>query len=199
MLRRGLCNEYEALRVQDHDLSQVGFATSRSLIICLLWLNNSRLLEILMKVCSGFCLDLFLALFLLFVVLRSSFGLVVILIILNTLWWGLIFGNWSNNWYFFLWVRKQTFHEVVHQVDIGHLGLLLVSFLLHFLSVRLLTSLRLSLRDGISSSSSLLLGRVTFLLSAMLSTSSLTFPLLLFGLLLLRTNYFRVLLAAAGI
>ena len=197
MLRRGLCNEYEALRVQDHDLSQVGFATSRSLIICLLWLNNSRLLEILMKVCSGFCLDLFLALFLLFVMLRSSFGLVVILIILNTLWWGLIFGNWSNNWYFFLWVRKQTFHEVVHQVDIGHLGLLLVSFLLHFLSVRLLTSLRLSLRDGISSS--LLLGSVTFLLSAMLSTSSLTFPLLLFGLLLLRTNYFRVLLAAAGI
>lgn len=72
---------------------------------------------------------------------------------------------------------QQTFHEVVHQVDIGHLRLLLVSLLLHFLSLRL-TRLRLGLRDG----TGLLLGRLSFLLSAMLSTS-LTFPLLLFGLL----------------
>jgi hypothetical protein len=84
-------------------------------------------------------------------------------------------------------VRKQTFHEVVHQVDIGHLRLLLVSFLLHFLSLRL-TRLRLVLRYGIS----LLLGRLRLLLSKILSTS-LTFPLLLFGLLI------RLLLVGVGI
>ena len=87
-------------------------------------------------------------------------------------------------------MRKQTFHEVVHQVDIGHLRLLLVSFLLHFLNLRL-TRLRLVLLYGIS----LLLGKLSLLLSKMLSTS-LTFPLLLFGLLI---TSLRFLLVGVGI
>ena len=82
---RGLCNENRALRIQDHNLSKVGFIASKCLVICLLGLISSRLLEILTKICRRFCLDLFLSLLLLFVMLRSSLGLVVILIVLSTL------------------------------------------------------------------------------------------------------------------
>ena len=86
MMLRGLCSEYLALRVQYHYLSQVGLVGSRSLIIYLLWLTSRRLLEILAKICwSRFSLDLFLGLLLLLVMLRSSLGLVGVLIILSTL------------------------------------------------------------------------------------------------------------------
>lgn len=87
MLWRGLCNEDGALRIQDHNLSEVGFVASRHLIICLLGVTSSRLLGILTKkICCAFCLDLFLlCLLLVFVMLRSSLGLVVILIVLDTL------------------------------------------------------------------------------------------------------------------
>jgi hypothetical protein len=88
---RGLCNENGALGIQDHNLSKVGFIPSKCLVICLLGLASSRLLEILTKICGRFYLDLFLSLLLVFVMLRSSLGLVVILIILCTLCRGLSF------------------------------------------------------------------------------------------------------------
>ena len=89
-------------------------------------------------------------------------------------------------------MRKETFHEVVHQVDIGHLRLLLVSLLLHLLSLRL-TRLRLGLSDG----SGLRLGRLSLLLSLLLSSGNmlctrLAFPLLLFGLLITSIRLLRV-------
>jgi hypothetical protein len=86
MMLWGLCSEYLALRVQYYYLSQVGLVGSRSLIIYVLKLISRRLLEILAKICwSRFCLDLFLGLLLLLVMLRSSLGLVGALIILSTL------------------------------------------------------------------------------------------------------------------
>ena len=82
-------------------------------------------------------------------------------------------------------MRKETFHEVVHQVDIGHLRLLFVSFLLHLLSLRLT---RLRFRYGIS----LRLGRLSFLLSSGMLCTSLAFALLLFGLLITSIRLLRV-------
>ena len=106
MLRGRLCNENGALRIQDHNLSKVGFIASKCLVICLLGLISSCLLEVLTNICARFCLDLFLSLLLVFVILRSSLGLVLILIVLSTLCRGLSFKSWSNDRYFFLWVRK---------------------------------------------------------------------------------------------
>jgi len=84
-------------------------------------------------------------------------------------------------------VGQQTFHEVVHQVDIGHLRLLLVSLLLHLLSLSL-TRLRLGLSDG----SALLLWRLSLLLSSGMLSTSLAFPMLLFGLLIASFRLLRI-------